>query len=91
MKISLSDYNQRFATLETRRLGHVYFHKTSGAVTRDNEIIDQYSNRLFSSNDPRKKGYLTIRHFRNQKETGPSLLSQRLLGLLLGTTKKIVQ
>ena len=26
-----------------------------------------------------------IRHFRNEKETGPSKLSQRLLGLLLGT------
>ena len=29
-----------------------------------------------------------IRHFRYGKETGPSLLSQRLLGLLLGTGKK---
>ena len=29
-----------------------------------------------------------IRHFRDGKETGPSLLSQRLLGLSLGTGKK---
>ena len=30
---------------------------------------------------------LTIRHFNNGKETGPSLLSQRLLGLILGHTE----
>ena len=32
-----------------------------------------------------------IRHFRNEKETGPSELSQSLLGLLLGTGAKIGQ
>ena len=32
-----------------------------------------------------------IRHFRNEKETGPNKVSKRLLGPLLGTTKKINQ
>ena len=31
---------------------------------------------------------LTIGQFRNEQKTGPSLFSQRLLGLLLGTRKK---
>ena len=65
------------------------FTKTSGAVARDNEIIDQELTDSSPVMIPEKKGYLTIPHFRNQKETGPSLLSQRLLGLLPGTTKKL--
>ena len=32
-----------------------------------------------------------ICHFRNKRETGSGLLSQRLLGLLLGTTEKMGQ
>ena len=34
-----------------------------------------------------KQNIVNICHFRYKKETGPSLLSQRLLGLLLGTGK----
>ena len=34
---------------------------------------------------------ITIHHFRNEKETGPNWLSQRLLGLLWGQGKEISQ
>ena len=34
-----------------------------------------------------KQNIINICHFRYKKETGPCLLSQRLLGLLLGTGK----
>ena len=30
-----------------------------------------------------------VRHFKTEKETGPSKLSQRILGLLLGVGKKM--
>ena len=68
--------------IETESNGTRYFHGVTYDSTRGSCF------RTLLSEGIKTDYFKQVRHFKTEKETGPSKLSQRILGLFLGLGKK---